>query len=114
VKILVADDNLEVRRLIKTLIADIAGEIFEAGDGGAAIDTYRTQKPDIVLMDVFMKQMDGITALKTIKQEDENARIIIVTNHADKRTRQAAMDAGAYAFFDKDDLITLVTLLKTL
>jgi CheY-like chemotaxis protein len=112
-KILVVDDSAEVRRLIKSLIADIADEIYECSDGAEAVEIFIKQRPDWTLMDVYMKKMDGLAATKAIKEIYPQARIIIVTNHTDKRTRKASSDAGADAFFGKDDLLSLISLLKT-
>ena len=111
-KILIVDDNSEMRRLIKSLISDFSDEIYECADGAEAIDIYRKCHPDWVLMDVFMKHTDGLNATKIIKQDDPRAKIIIVSNHTDKRSRQAATDAGAVKFFGKDDLLSLVSFLQ--
>ena len=110
-KILVVDDSAEMRRLMKTLLAGLADEIYECDDGAEAIEIYLARRPDWVLMDVFMKETDGIAATAAIKKIDAQARVIIVTNHTDKRTRAAAADAGADAFFGKDELLALVDLL---
>ena len=110
-KILLVEDNSEMRRLIKSMIAEIADEIYEAGDGTEAVERYRTMRPDWVLMDIFMKPTDGLTAA-AIKNADSGAKIVFVSNHTDKRTRQAAQDAGGAAFFGKDDLLGLLEFLK--
>src|SRR5262249_26718121 len=93
-KILVVDDNAEIRRLIKSLVIDIADEVYECDGGAEAIEAYHIHHPDWVLMDVFMRKMDGLNAAKIIKIADPRAKILIVTNHTDKRTRQAAAAAG--------------------
>jgi CheY-like chemotaxis protein len=111
-RILIVDDNAEVRRLIKSLLADIADEIDECDNGAAAVRLYERRRPDWVLMDVFMKEMDGLAATKLIKELDPAAKIVIVTNHPDKRTRQAAAEAGATAFLGKDELLSLIHLLS--
>jgi two-component system chemotaxis response regulator CheY len=111
-KILLVEDNSEMRRLIKSMITEIADEIFEAGDGAAAVEFYRTVLPDWVLMDIFMKPVDGLTAATAIKIADSGAKIVFVSNHTDKRTRQAARNAGGTAFFGKDDLLGLLEFLK--
>ena len=111
-KILVVDDNGEMRRLIKSMISEIADEIYEAGDGSEGVELYRQARPDWVLMDVFMKPTDGLTAAAEIKKAEPAAKIVFVSNHTDKRTRRAAEKAGATAFFGKDDLLGLVEFLK--
>jgi CheY-like chemotaxis protein len=112
-KILLVDDSADIRRLLKSMLAEIADEIYECGDGAEAFEAYAAHLPDWVLMDVFMKKTDGLTAIEIIKKVYPQARIVVVTNHTDKRIRQAAFDAGANNFFGKDDLLALVSFLKT-
>lgn len=111
-KILLVEDNSERRRLMKSMIAEIADEIYEASDGAEAVGLYSIVIPDWVLMDVFMKPTDGLTAASAIKNKDSGAKIVFVSNHTDKRTRQAARKAGGTAFFGKDDLFGLIEFLK--
>lgn len=111
-RILLVEDNSEMRRLIKSIIAEIADEIYEAGDGTEAAALYPIVLPDWVLMDIFMKPTDGLTAAAAIKIADSGAKIVFVSNHTDKRTRQAAQEAGGTAFFGKDDLLGLLEFLK--
>ncbi|HKV39506.1 MAG TPA: response regulator, partial [Blastocatellia bacterium] len=63
--------------------------------------------PDWVLMDLEMKDMDGLVAASRIKNAAPKARIIIVTNYDDSRLRDAAREAGACAYVLKDDLVAL-------
>ncbi len=111
-KILLVEDNSEMRRLIKSMIAEIAVEIYEASDGAEAVGLYRAARPDWVLMDVFMKPTDGLTAAAAIKDLDSGAKIVFVSNETDKRTRAAAKNAGGTTFFGKDDLLGLLEFLK--
>ena len=111
-KILIVDDNSEMRRLIKSLITDLTDDIYECADGTEAFEIYSKHYPDWILMDVFMKHTDGLKATKIIKEYDREAKIVIVSNHTDKRTRQAAAEAGAVKFFGKDDLLSLVSYLE--
>ncbi|HEY6806946.1 MAG TPA: response regulator [Pyrinomonadaceae bacterium] len=111
--LLLVDDNAEMRRLLKSMLQQIADEIREANNGAEAVAFYRAQRPDLVVMDIFMKPTDGLTVAREIKSFDSTARIVFVSNHTDQRTRQAANDAGAEAFFGKDDLLSLVNYLET-
>ena len=112
-KILLVDDSAPVRRLIKNLLADLDIEIYECEDGAESLEFYAAQLPDWVLMDVQMKKTDGFAAIKMIKQSYPQARIVVVTTQTDKRTRQEAEKAGAFAFVGKDDLMPLLPLLMT-
>lgn len=110
--ILIADDNSQVRRMIRDLIEDIDSQIIECDDGGGAIAAYEQHHPDFVLMDVHMTPVDGLTASKEILLRYPNAKIIAVTQHQDTRTREAAMSLGVRAFVGKDDLMSLRSLLR--
>ena len=111
-KILLVEDNASMRRLLKSMIEKIAAEIIEAGDAKTAVELYRAEHPDWVLMDIFMKPANGLTAAAAIKNINSDARIVFVSSNTDKRIRQAADDAGGMAFFGKDDLLSLVEFLK--
>lgn len=105
--LLIVDDNLQVRRMIRSLVEDLADEITECADGAEAVAACEMRQPDWILMDVHMEQMDGLTATRKIKSFFPTTKIVIVTNHTDAKTRQAAGDAGANAFLSKDNLMSL-------
>ncbi len=110
--LMIVEDNLGMRRLIKNLVADFAEVICECADGAAAIRMYAEQHPDWVLMDIELKQMDGIAASRQIKTDFPEAKIVIVTISDHKRLREAAREAGASGFVLKDDLRMLRSLLE--
>jgi len=105
--ILIAEDNAEVRRMIRKLIEDVDREILECSDGGEAIDLYEANLPDFVLMDINMQPIDGLTAAKEILKRHPEAKIIIVSQHQDERTRETALAVGVASFVGKDDLTPL-------
>lgn len=105
--ILIAEDNAEVRRMIRNLIEDIDAEILECSDGGEAIEVYEANLPDFILMDINMQPVDGLTAAKEILSRHAEAKIIIVSQHQDARTRETALSIGIAAFVGKDDLTPL-------
>ena len=94
------------------MVPDIACEVYECADGSETMDAYRSHRPDIVLMDVQMTTIDGITATAQLKALDSNARIVMVTNYDQGDLREAALQAGACAFVGKDNLLKLVHLLE--
>lgn len=106
------DDNAAVRRLITDIVLPFAGEIWECSDGADALSAYLSHRPDLVLMDVRMNNVDGIEATRRIRAADPNARIVIVTNYDDEALRKAAMREGACGYALKDDLLDLVRLLE--
>jgi two-component system, NarL family, response regulator DesR len=115
-KLLIVDDSATTRRLIKTLVTtlgpDPACEVYECADGSETMNAYLLRQPDLVLMDIQMKTIDGITATAQLKAADPNAKIVMVTNYDQADLREAALHAGAYAFVSKDDLLKLVHLLE--
>ena len=110
--ILIAEDNSQVRRMIRDLIEDIDSEIIECEDGAGAIDAYDKQLPNFVLMDIHMTPVDGLTATKEILSRHPDAKIIAVTQYLDASTREAVTSIGMYAFVGKDDLMSLRSLLR--
>ena len=105
--LLIVDDNRQVRRMIRSLVEDLDADIGECADGAAAVSACEERQPDWILMDVQMKPMDGLTATRKIKSFFPAAKICIVTNHTDAKTKEAATDAGANAFVCKDNLMSL-------
>lgn len=113
-KLLIVEDNLSVRRILKTMVASFADEILECADGDEAVTIYRAEKPDFVLMDIDLGETNGIATVRQIRAFDPNAKIVIVTNYDETDLRQAATKAGAIGFVVKEDLRPLDSILKSL
>ena len=109
--LLIVEDNPAMRRLIRRLVADLADEIGECGDGVEAEARYAELQPDWVLMDIEMPHLDGITATRRIKAAFPAARILIVTNYNDAALRATALAAGACGYVLKENLLTLKDIL---
>lgn len=109
--LLIVDDNAQVRRMIKSLVGDLAQVIIECDDGAEAPATFALHRPDWVLMDVMMKEVDGFAAARQIKAAFPDARIIIVTNYGDTDLREAARQAGACEYVLKDNLLDVPRIL---
>jgi len=103
-----------VRQLIAEIVQPVANEICECADGGDALPAYDALKPDMVLMDVVMKRIDGIEATRRIRKAHPNAKVIIVTDVDDDAVRQAARSAGACGYALKDNLLDLPRLVESL
>jgi DNA-binding NarL/FixJ family response regulator len=112
--LLIVDDNATIRRLIADIVLPLAGEIRECADGETAVSEYSSHQPDFVLMDIRMREEDGLEATKRIRAADPSARIVIVTDYDDDALRQAAIAAGACGYALKDRLIDLVGMLEGL
>ena len=113
-RLLIVDDNAEVRGLIKRALAGLGAEFVECGDGEKAVAAYASQRPDFVLMDVEMPILDGIAATRQIVGADPSARIIILTNHDQPSLRKAAQAAGACSYALKENLLALNELMGEL
>lgn len=104
IRILIADDHPVVRRGFRYLIEatpDMA-LVGEAKDGLEAVEKTRLLQPDVILLDLVMPQMDGLEALRTIKQEFPEARILVVTSFAEDDQVFPAIKAGASGYLLKD------------
>jgi CheY-like chemotaxis protein len=105
--LLIVEDNAKMRRMLKTLVADLASPVHECEDGAEALAVYAAQRPDWVLMDIAMKDLDGISATRRIKAAYPDAKIIIVTGYDEAELRWAAREAGACGYVLKENLIEL-------
>jgi DNA-binding NarL/FixJ family response regulator len=103
-RILVADDHLVYRIGIRTLLSSEPGMkvVGEASDGAAAIDLYRHEQPDVMLLDLRMPHKGGIEVVQTIRAEFPNARILIVTSYQTEEEIFQVLRAGALGYILKD------------
>lgn len=110
-KLLIVENNTEMRRLIAQIVRKLSDAIFECNDGAQALTAYREHLPDWVLMDIEMPETDGISATRQIIAAFPNAKIAIVTEFDSANLREAATEAGACEYIVKENLIELRRLL---
>jgi CheY-like chemotaxis protein len=106
-KLLIVDDNIKIRLLLRNICEHLFESIFECEDGDEAIRFCTIEKPEWVLMDIKMKRIDGLLATREIKRIVPATRIIIVSQFVDKIFMSEILDAGAVDFVKKEDLTKL-------
>lgn len=112
--ILVVEDNLDNYELVRTILEMVGYDTFLAVNGRDGVNAARKQKPDLILMDMSMPEMDGWDATKLIREDPETAHIpmIALTVHTLPVERKRALDAGVDAYlpkpYDASQLIRLV------
>ncbi|MGL6175277.1 MAG: response regulator [Cellulosilyticaceae bacterium] len=104
INILMVDDHDLIREGIKRIIAfeDDFNVVGEGRNGKEAIALNESKQPDIILLDINMPIMDGITALKTIKASDMQTKVIILSVENDRSRLRSAIDIGADGYILKD------------
>jgi two-component system, chemotaxis family, chemotaxis protein CheY len=114
-KILIVDDASFMRVVLRDILVShgLVSQIYEAGDGLAAVESYKQFKPDIVTMDVNMPRADGIQALKSIIQLNPKAKVVMVTSVEQKHIVQDAIKSGARDYvikpFDRSNVAMVIS-----
>jgi two-component system chemotaxis response regulator CheY len=112
-RVLVVDDSGFMRkRIVEELRALGHSIVGEAKGGNEAVEMYRTLKPDLVTMDITMRDKDGITAAKEILTEDPKARIVFITILKDEKYKAEAEKLGAKGFLNKADTALIARALQ--
>ncbi|CAJ35499.1 response regulator [Methanocella arvoryzae] len=101
-KIMIVDDAAFMRTLLKNILFPKGYEIAgEAENGAVAVDKYKELKPDLVTMDIVMPNVNGIEALKQIREFDPNAKVIMCTAVGQENMVRAAIMSGAKGYIVK-------------
>ena len=101
-KIMLVDDAAFMRMMIKkALTASGYTDFVEAQDGAEAVQKYGEEKPDMVIMDITMPNMDGLEALKKIKEADAGAKVVMCTAMGQESMVVDAIKSGARDFIVK-------------
>ena len=100
--ILVVDDEAFMRMMIKDILSRAGYNVIaEAADGINAIEKFKTNIPDLVIMDITMPEMDGIAVLKEIRKIDPNAKVIMCSAMGQQAMVTVCIQAGAKDFIVK-------------
>ncbi|GAJ26340.1 chemotaxis protein CheY [Liquorilactobacillus sucicola DSM 21376 = JCM 15457] len=112
-KVLIVDDAVFMRMKLKDILSKNGYEVAdEAQNGQEAFEKYQATKPDLVTMDITMPEVDGIQALKMIREADANAKVIMCSAMGQQGMVMDAIRAGAVDFivkpFDTDRVIKAI------
>jgi len=99
--ILIVDDLISIHEMLEAVIAPTGHKTAFATDGEKGLARYKAEKFDLVLCDIDMKPMDGITLLKQLKQYDPSAVVIIMTAYASTESAIQALKFGAFDYLQK-------------
>jgi DNA-binding NarL/FixJ family response regulator len=104
IRVLVADDHPVVRQGLCTMLEleDDIQVIGRAADGLEAVEQAHAERPDVILLDVQMPKMDGIEALRRIRSDDPQARVIVLTTYRNEDYIFPSLQAGALGYLLKD------------
>ncbi len=112
-RILVVDDSRTSRKILRTILEDAGHEVIgEAMDGQDGVNKFKELRPDLVTLDITMPVMDGLEALKCIREVDGNAKVIMVTAAGQQNKMIDAIKLGASEFvtkpFEPEEIVKMV------
>ena len=104
ISVVLADDHAVIRAGLQQLLGgtDDIEVVATADNGARAVEMARKHRPDVVLMDLQMPGMDGVTATRTIMAEQLGVDVLVLTSYSDGERIVAALDAGAVGYLLKD------------
>ena len=109
-KLLIVDDSALSRRTSRRILESAGHAVAEVADGLAALERYALDRPDVVLLDVTMAEMNGLEVLRQLRAMDPDARVVMVTADVQTSTRALAEAGGAVGFVVKP--LTTETVLR--
>ena len=104
IRVMIVDDHTVVRDGVATMLGrqDDITVVGEAANGREAVDIAKTLRPDVILMDLRMPEMDGVEAMRHIREDDENVKFIVLTTFDTDEYIFHAIEVGAKGFLLKD------------
>ena len=110
--ILVVDDEAGIRSSVRGVLADEGYRVLEAEDGLGALQIIHSERPRLVILDIWMPEMDGIELLRRIRESEPHTQVIVISGHGNIETAVTATKLGAFDFIEKpfsvDGLLQLV------
>jgi UDP-3-O-[3-hydroxymyristoyl] N-acetylglucosamine deacetylase len=99
--ILVVDDEDGVRESVREVLSDEGYRVVDTADGARVLEIIKTERPELVLLDIWMPQVDGIGLLKEIKSHEPEINVVMVSGHGNIHTAVTATKFGAFDFIEK-------------
>ena len=99
--VLVVDDEDVIRETVREILTDEGYRVIAPLDGSEVMDLVSKEAPDVILLDVWMPEMDGIVLLRRIRREHPEARVIMISGHGSIHTAVTATKLGAFDFIEK-------------
>lgn len=102
-RVVVADDDRMFRKAAETILRRQGYVVVTASDGEEALQLIRSERPDIIVLDLIMPKLQGFDVLQTLKQDSVTASIpvIVLSSLTQEQDKQEALDLGAAAYFNK-------------
>ncbi len=114
-KILIVDDEVHIKMLLEQTLEELEDdfevELFTASDGEEGLDFIRSEKPDLVFLDIMMPKMNGYEVCRTVMEDDElkHIKIILLTAKGQEVDRKQGLELGAKMYmtkpFDPDEIL---------
>ncbi|MCX5806093.1 MAG: UDP-3-O-acyl-N-acetylglucosamine deacetylase [Proteobacteria bacterium] len=100
-KVLIIDDEKAILDSLSSILEDEGFQVFKTADVNEGLTIFDQEKPGVVILDVWMPEMDGLQVLKKIKKKDQDAIVIVISGHGTISTAVEAVKIGAYDFLEK-------------
>jgi len=103
--ILIVEDEMDLRELLKNKLESEGYNVLEADNGRVGTDMALSQHPDIILLDIIMPQMDGLSMLKELRQDEwgKNVPVIILSNLSEAEKISEGLEKNVYDYLVKSD-----------
>ncbi len=100
-KVLLVDDSMFTRSMLKKLVKEMGHEVVEAVNGREGLDAITREEPDIVITDLLMPEVDGIGLLEGVKEKNIDVPVAVLSANVQDSVREQCIKLGAAEFFNK-------------
>ena len=103
--ILVVEDDYSLMNVLRKKLISVGFNVFEAANGEEGLDAVSKHRPDLILLDIIMPKMDGLTMLKKLREDEwgKKAKVILLTNLSDEEKVLKENDLGSFDYLVKSD-----------